>query len=689
MKTENKLEKHFKNTAIFVIMFFLFAASAWACESCQLDFKNKLLSNTSTTLHAQEMLSLLGEGSARSAKSDIVPVSDVARSGTDSKIKGVSGVPRSATPELSAGQRPLVSNKSNEYSQKATKGKLPPTGFVPAGTKPDKKLTIKMSEGETFIGNGVVYKGFLIDGKVPGPTLIVDEGDVVEFTVVNDGAVPHGVSIHSAYTQTSKYLGKIPAGETKSHIFRATYPGVYMYHCAPGGHAIPMHVLLGQYGMMVVRPKTHQYKMEEVLNKKPDVELYLLQHELYQSGKDAIEGKPLYSMFNGKLFRYIEKPINVKPGDFVRIYFLNVGPNLISTFHIVGIIWDYAYWQGLPNPENTFVGGQSVLAGPTDSWVVDFRVPEDEGAYLMLNHAVGYTTRGSIGILNASNSAPRTTTTLADGPDYTKEELASYKQKAVRTIAPSEPGSEDLQNPWQMPYGQTKAKVQIIGNSFYPKVIEVPVGTTVEWTNEEVFTYFEGEFSGIHNVIGYSGPESFASPMLGHAEKFSYTFTKEGDYEYLCSPHPYMKGIVKVVKKQLANKSDKDNKVKVMKLVIRTQYFAVAGFVAATILPAVFPATKAFAAAGQDTYNRLCASCHGPDGAGDGPVGKALPAGLLPNLQAGTFKYGTDDEKLKEFISKGGAAVGLSPLMPAHTSLSPEELNDLVKFIHTLKKQKI
>ena len=86
--------------------------------------------------------------------------------------------------------------------------------------------------------------------------------------------------------------------------------------------------------------------MEEVMKKKPDVEIYLLQHEIYSSGKDAIEGKPIYVLFNGKIFKYVEEPIKIKPGDFVRIYFLNAGPNLISTLHIVGILWDYVYWQG-------------------------------------------------------------------------------------------------------------------------------------------------------------------------------------------------------------------------------------------------------------------------------------------------------------------------------------------------------
>ena len=399
-----------------------------------------------------------------------------------------------------------------------------------------------------FIGNGVVYSGFTVNGTIPGPTLIADEGDVIEMSVVNKGGIPHGVSIHAAYTQTSKYLGKIPAGATQKLLFRVNHPGVYMYHCAPGGHAIPMHTLLGQYGMLVVKPKTVKFKAEEIIGHKPDVELYIVQHELYGSGKDAIEGNAAYVMFNGKLFRYVESPIKVRPGDFVRINFLNVGPNLISTFHLVGIIWDYAYWQGTPTPENTFVGGQTVTAGPSDSWVVDFRVPPEEGNYLIVTHAFGSATRGAIGVLAASKNAERAPPMLADGPAFTAEEIAQHTAKAVRIISPFKPNSDELENPYTLPAGQKKLRVQIIGNSYWPKVASVPVGTTVEWVNEDLFTFASGEFAGIHDAVTSDAPEGahFSSKMLGHAEKWSIVLTKKGEYKYYCTPHPYMEGIIRV-----------------------------------------------------------------------------------------------------------------------------------------------
>jgi nitrite reductase (NO-forming) len=418
---------------------------------------------------------------------------------------------------------------------------IPPTSYVPQNTTPDVKISITLQEGDSYIGNGVIYEGFTIDGKIPGPTLIVDEGDVVEFTIVNNGKIPHGASIHSVNSQTSKYLGKIEPNESGTVVFQANMPGVYMYHCAPGGHAIPMHIIFGQYGMMVVRPK-EKFELEKILGKEPDIEIFLLQHEYYASGKDAVEGqgKPMYTAFNGKLFRYVEEPIVGKPGDYVRINYLNAGPNLFATFHIVGVVWDYAYWQG--HPKNIYTGGQSVTAGPSDSWVVEFRIPPDEGSYLMLSHSVGSTDRGAIGLLVCDRDAAPNKTVLSDGIVYSEKEMEEFREKAVRRITPFGIGTADVDAP--VIYGPEKKEVTVMikGNSYYPKVIQVAAGTTIKWINEDVFTYMEGEFSGIHNVLIRTGPEMFFSPMLAHAETFTHKVTQKGEYTYFCTPHPYMEG---------------------------------------------------------------------------------------------------------------------------------------------------
>lgn len=512
----------------------LAASSALACTACNLSFEDEMRTERSDTLAGRDV-------TAAMANQKNLPLQGFTAMPFGSSRSGGVTAP-SPSPELDPmfeGAEFLEIVRRDEGLQTRS------TSWVSQSATPDKTFEIELGEGLAYLGNGVMYNGFLTDGKIPGPTLVVDEGDIVKMTFRNTGIVPHGASIHAAYTQTSAHLGNIAPGQEKSITFRVNTPGVYMYHCAPGGHAIPMHVLFGQYGMMVVRPTSTKFKLEEELGRGPDVEINLVQHEWYSSGKNAVEGNPTYVTFNGKLFRYIEEPIAARPGDYVRINFLNIGPNLLSTFHIVGIIWDYAYWQG--HPEAVFPGGQSVTAGPTDSWTIEFRIPPEEGAYTMLSHVVGSTSRGAIGLIVADRDAERQEVILADGPEHTQEELAEMAEKAVRVISPFDIGTPDIDVPVVYKNDTKEVTVQIIGNSYYPKVVQVTPGTTVTWINEDVFAYLAGEFSGVHNAVMTSGPDRFASPLLAHAETYSFTFEKEGEYEYICTPHPYMRGIVRVV----------------------------------------------------------------------------------------------------------------------------------------------
>lgn len=518
-----------KKYIYFTIYLLAFPVSIYTCPYCNLSFYNELTNHRVNSLVSRELLaSIYNQGSNPNFGSIQNPLSN----------------PVSEPLKVSPVQKENTKTEFIEIINRDNSLSIPPTSYVPQNSTPDKKISIELSQGEVYIGNGVMFNGFVTNGGIPGPTIIVDEGDIVEFTVINKGNIPHGASIHAAYTQTSKYLGKIPAGESRTVLFKAVVPGVYMYHCAPGGHAIPMHIIFGQYGMIVVKPKK-QYKLEQVLNKKPDVEIYLLQHELYASGKDAINSQPIYTMFNGELFRYVKNPIKAKPGDFIRIYFLNAGPNLLSTFHIVGIIWDYVYWQG--NPDAILPNGQTVNAGPSDSWVIEFRMPPDEGYYTMLTHAVGSADRGAIGLLVCDDSAHTPVTVLSDGPKYTEAEFKDIKSKVSRVVSPFEPGSADVDPPAVYGSETKEVTVKIIGNSFNPKVLHIAPGTKVTWVNEDVFTYMDGEFGGIHNVVSYEGiAQPFSSNLLAHTEKFTFEFTEEAEYKYMCTPHPYMKGVIKV-----------------------------------------------------------------------------------------------------------------------------------------------
>ena len=388
------------------------------------------------------------------------------------------------------------------------------------------------------IGQGVNFKGFTFNGTSPGPQMVVQQGDTVEITVRNEDTVAHGLSIHAANAQTSNYVGNVMPGETKVVTFTADYPGVFMYHCAPGGHGIMVHTMGGQFGMIVVEPN-EPYQMEVELEREPDLKVYLVQHEVYADGRDFFDGKALYVMFNGETFRYVKDPIMARPGDYVRFYYLNVGPNLTSTFHAVGGIWDYIYYGG--NPENIMRGTQSVVSGPTDSWVIDWVVP-DEGPFTLVSHAFGtQAIKGAVGILQSEEGIDRPNEIRSEGP--TNEIEADPK----RFVDPFGLGSIDLDSPVRFRSGD-HMQIQMVGNSYWPKRAEVPAGSTVTWINEDVFDFLDGELTGKHNAVTVAaeGPEPFFSPLLNHAETFSHTFDEPGTYEYICSIHPYMRAMITV-----------------------------------------------------------------------------------------------------------------------------------------------
>jgi hypothetical protein len=174
-----------------------------ACPYCNSVFYNELISSRENTLIGQELLEAINNQNSSGSRSSFRDFSSVVTTPVSS----------TETPDPKTNHREFI-----DIIQRDNALPIPPTSYVPQNTPPTKKVSITLSEGEVYIGEGVLFKGFTVNGQIPGPTIIVDEGDVVEFTVVNSGKIPHGASIHAAYTQTSKYLGKIEAGATRGRF---------------------------------------------------------------------------------------------------------------------------------------------------------------------------------------------------------------------------------------------------------------------------------------------------------------------------------------------------------------------------------------------------------------------------------------------------------------------------------------
>lgn len=269
------------------------------------------------------------------------------------------------------------------------------------------KVTLHAQEVDLPIDNkGTLYKAWTFDGKVPGPVVRVTEGDTIEFTLINDkeSKNSHAMDFHAARLDVVEDFGSIKPGETKKFTFTADYPGLFFYHC--GSDPMIQHIARGMFGAIIVDPK------DATALPKADREYVLIQSELYpnpDAKEEMLQNKWSNVMFNGGIFKYspVHDPaatrwLQAKPGERVRIYFVNAGPNEFSSFHPIAGIWDRVYQSG--NPGNVLRGMQSFTVGPGDAATFDLISPV-EGANAIVTHSLKGALTGAIAVLMFSEDA--------------------------------------------------------------------------------------------------------------------------------------------------------------------------------------------------------------------------------------------------------------------------------------------
>ena len=261
-----------------------------------------------------------------------------------------------------------------------------------------KEVIVECLDRTLYVAKDVPYAAWTFDGTVPGRALRAVEGDTINFTLRNSAAIHHSLDFHSAKTPPDKNYISVAPGEEFSFSFEAKVPGAYMYHC--GTPPVLMHIGAGMYGAMIVDPKEGW---------SPAQELILVQSEYYLvDGENGVKVPDYQKMatlnfmdhvvFNGHASQYVDNPIPIKVGEPVRIFVVNAGPNVWSSFHVVGAIFDKAYVNA--NPNNLLQGLQSISIGPGDGACVEFTV-EEPGTYIAVNHAFGHAAHGAIAILLA------------------------------------------------------------------------------------------------------------------------------------------------------------------------------------------------------------------------------------------------------------------------------------------------
>jgi len=253
---------------------------------------------------------------------------------------------------------------------------------------------------------GVTFDYMTFDGRIPGPMVRVRRGDTVNLTLTNEegNAMPHNIDFHAVYGPGGGADDTtVSPGESATIEFKAMYPGVFVYHCAVPN--MDHHISAGMFGAILVEPEGG---LPEV-----DRELYFGQNELYTSGQSGEEGHhafdfdsmrkedPTYVCLNGEAYAFTDNgygPITVQKGERIRIFHSQGGPNLMSSWHGIGNVWETFYRDGdVVSAPDRYVETAPVAPGSVAIAEIDTPVP---GPIKLVDHALSRVVRqGILGIV--------------------------------------------------------------------------------------------------------------------------------------------------------------------------------------------------------------------------------------------------------------------------------------------------
>ena len=299
---------------------------------------------------------------------------------------------------------------STDYSDVAVKDEMvaeltaPPFVPKPVGNRAPTKLIVNMEiiEEQGEMADGVKYNYWTFGGSVPGSFIRTRVGDEVHFTLKNhpDNKLPHNIDLHAVTGPGGGASSSLVApGHHKTFSFKTLNPGLYVYHCATA--PVGMHIANGMYGLILVEPEGGLPPV--------DKEYYVMQGDFYTKGGygdqgfqpfdmgKAIDEKADYVVFNGKVGALTgEKSLTAKVGETVRIYMGNGGPNLVSSFHVIGEIFDRVHVEG-GDLINKNV--QTTLIPAGGAAIVEFKV-DVPGTLILVDHSIFRAfNKGALGML--------------------------------------------------------------------------------------------------------------------------------------------------------------------------------------------------------------------------------------------------------------------------------------------------
>ncbi len=280
-----------------------------------------------------------------------------------------------------------------------------------------KTVQVTMTAKETTVvidNKGTKYKAWTFDGAIPGKTVRVTEGDIIDFKLINPktNKESHSMDFHAAEVDVLDEFAPVKPGETKHFKFKAKRAGVWMYHC--GSSVMAQHIARGMYGVIIVDPKEGYSKDFP----KPDREYVLVQGQYFPKAdnykamlkNEGSEG----SLINGKMFHYdpVHDPdaslvLQSKPGERVRIHFVNANINNPVALHPIAGIWDRIYING--SPKNVLYDIATYGVAVSEAVSADIVSPADKSTNVaIVDHTMSAALRGAITVLmNKPDADPK------------------------------------------------------------------------------------------------------------------------------------------------------------------------------------------------------------------------------------------------------------------------------------------
>jgi nitrite reductase (NO-forming) len=338
-------------------------------------------------------------------------------------------------------REPLMEVKGEETAVLTDAPNVPPP--IGRGAPRHVIVNLEILEREQEISPGVTYTFWTFGGAVPGKFIRIMEGDEVEFRLTNNenNKNPHNIDLHAVTGPGGGAASSLtPPGKTSVFSFKALNPGLYVYHCATA--PVGMHVANGMYGLILVEPRAGLPKV--------DREYYVMQGDFYTVGPHGQEGyqpfdmekaiaeNPDYVVFNGSVGSLTEtRALTAKVGETVRLFVGNGGPNLVSSFHVIGEIFDNVMVEAgdLVNHDV-----QTTLIPAGGAAIVEFKL-EVPGTFILVDHSIFRAfNKGAIAQLVVEGEQNKT---VYSGREEEKEKVFVYLHEggSIQTM-PTEPREE-------------------------------------------------------------------------------------------------------------------------------------------------------------------------------------------------------------------------------------------------------